>query len=67
MDPVLNVKSNMVESDTRHILWAAFGVSLKMYICVHHMQHKKWHTNKYMSKFTLQMPSNDVIWVDENL
>ena len=34
MYPVLNVKSNMVELDTRHILWAAFGVSLKLCICI---------------------------------
>ena len=37
MDPVLNVKSNMVESDTRHILWAAFWCKLEtvhMYVCL---------------------------------
>ena len=39
MYPVLNVKSNMVELDTRHILWAAFGVSLKLCICVFGSKH----------------------------
>ena len=44
MYPVLNVKSNMVELDTRHILWAAFGVSLKLCICV-------WLKTFYMCVF----------------
>ena len=36
MYPVLNVKSNMVESDTRHILWAAFWCKLEtVHMCSH--------------------------------